>query len=127
MNVGDLVIAFYKSGEYVGELVQLGTPKSKVRVLAVRKHPKQGDLHHPNRADVGYFDQRRALAYREVANVFTSQLKPYPEAEAPDYQASLKEALLREMEDMRQLNNDYGRRSLEELTKLAADYQIELD
>jgi len=122
MEPGDLVVALYKSGEYVAEVVQWDKPKAKVRILAVLKHPKQGDLHHPLQADVAMFHQRRALAYREVANVFTSQLKPYEGEEAPDYQASLHSALQREMEEMERLDNEFGRRSLIELETLATDY-----
>lgn len=122
-----MVIALYKSGEYVGELLRLDKPKAKVRVLAVLKHPKQGDLHHPNEAEVAMFHQRRALAHREVANVFATQLRPYEGGEAPDYQASLAAALRREIEEMKRLDSAFGRRSLVELEGLAKDYSIELD
>ena len=125
MKPGELVVALYKSGEYVAEVVQWDQPKSKVRVLAVLKHPKQGDLHHPHQADVAMFHQRRALAYREVANVFTSQLKPYEGGEAPDYKASLQSALQREMDEMKRLDNEFGRRSLIELESLSKDYGFE--
>ncbi|WP_309118443.1 sporulation phosphorelay system protein KapB [Paenibacillus sp.] len=122
MNVGDLVVARYKSGEYVGELIQLDRPKAKVRTLAVRKHPTQGDLHHPEQADVAFFHERRALSYREVANVFASELAPYDGAEAPDYQASLAEALDAEIATMERRGDAFGRRALLELEKLKRDY-----
>ncbi len=122
MNVGDLVIAKYKSGEYVGELIQLERPKAKVRMLAVRKHPTQGDLHHPEQADVAFFHERRALSYREVANVFASELEPYDGAEAPDYRASLEAALHAEIAAMEARGDAFGRRCRAALEKLKQDY-----
>ena len=122
MNVGDLVVARYKSGEYIGELIQLDRPKAKVRMLAVRKHPTQGDLHHPEQADVAFFHERRALAYREVANVFVSELEPYDGDEAPDYRESLAAALRRELAAMEARGDAFGRRSILELEKLERDY-----
>jgi len=122
MNVGDLVVARYKSGEYVGELIQLDRLKAKVRMLAVRKHPTQGDLHHPEQADVAFFHERRALAHREVANVFLSDLEPYDGAEAPDYRESLAAALDAEIAAMERRGDAFGRRALQELEKLKRDY-----
>jgi kinase-associated protein B len=112
----------YKSGIYVGELLQFQQPKAKVRMLAVLKHPTQGDLHHPNQADAVMFHERRALAFREVANVLAADTEPYNGTEAPDYTASLKSALEAEMEAMRRLDNAFGRRCLIELERLANDY-----
>lgn len=122
MKEGDLVVAAHKGGAYVGELLTLNEPKAKVRMLAVLKHPTQGDLHHPNRADVAMFHERRALAYREVANVLARDIAPYEGTEAPDYRASLLAAAEAEREAMRRLDNDFGRRALQELDRLAAEY-----
>jgi kinase-associated protein B len=124
MNVGDMVVASYKSGLYVGELLVLDRPKAKVRMLAVLKHPTQGDLHHPEQADVAMFHERRALAYREVANVYASEITPFGNTEAPDYKASLAEALAKEVEAMKRLDNAFGRRCLQELERLARDYGV---
>ncbi|HZG55464.1 sporulation phosphorelay system protein KapB [Paenibacillus sp.] len=122
MNVGDLVVAPYKSGVYVGELIQLDRPKAKVRMLAVLRHPTQGDLHHPMQADVAFFHERRALAFREVANVFASELVPYDGAEAPDYRASLAAALEAEREAMAERGDAFGQRAVESLERLRRDY-----
>lgn len=122
MNVGDTVIAAYKSGRYVGELIQLSRPKAKVRVLAVLKHPAQGDLHHPMQADVAMFHVRRALSFREVANVFVSELEPYSGPEVPAYEASLQASLEAEMAAMKQLQSPFGERSLQALQELWNDY-----
>jgi kinase-associated protein B len=122
LNIGDRVVAPYKSGVYVGELIQLERSKAKVRMLAVMKHPTQGDLHNPMQADVAMFHERRALAYREVANVFASEVQPYEGDTVPDYGDSLKEALEAEIEAMKRLNNAFGQRCVVELQRLAADY-----
>lgn len=45
---GQIVTASYKTGEYIGEVIELmSTGKAAVRILAVVKHPAQGDLHNP--------------------------------------------------------------------------------
>ena len=62
---GDKVKAVYKTGEYIGELVTITDQKSLVKILAVLKHPTQGDLHHPLEVDGVFFHQRRALAFQE--------------------------------------------------------------
>ena len=64
---GDLVKASYKSGEYIGEIVEMTRSKAAVKVLAVLKHPAQGDLHHPYEVDGVMFMQRKALSYQEIA------------------------------------------------------------
>ncbi|BAB05453.1 activation of KinB in the initiation of sporulation [Halalkalibacterium halodurans C-125] len=52
MNVGDFVRGVYKTGVYAGELMQVEQEKGRalVKVLAVLKHPMQGDLHNPKRS-----------------------------------------------------------------------------
>jgi kinase-associated protein B len=124
MNTGDYVVASYKSGLYMGELLLLDKPKAKVRMLAVLKHPTQGDLHHPEQADVAMFHERRALAYREVANVYASEIAPYNGTEVPDYRQSLAAALQAEVEAMKKLDNAFGQRCLQELERLAIDYGL---
>jgi len=124
MKEGDLVIAPYKSGLYVGELLLAEPPKAKVRVLALLKHPEQGDLHHPQRADVAMFHVRRALAYREVANVMIRDLEPYGEPEAPDYAASLRAALQAEMARMESIGGEFGRKAAAALKELERDYGL---
>jgi kinase-associated protein B len=121
VQVGDQVIASYNSGEYFGEVVEL-TPSNRfaVKILAVIKHPDQGDLHHPMKGDARRFFQRRALAYSEITLVDTSSLRPY-NGDIPEYQASLLQALEREMKRVQQIEL-WAHRSLDELKGLAADY-----
>jgi kinase-associated protein B len=122
MKVGDYVIASYKSGDYVGELLTFNHPKSKVRVVAVVKHPMQGDLHHPQQIDVAMFHQRRALSYREVANIPVSDIVVYEQSTVPEYNTSLHNALNTEIEAMQKLNTPFGNKAAEELLRLKQEY-----
>lgn len=124
VQVGDRVIAAYNSGEYYGEVVEL-TPSNRyaVKILAVIKHPDQGDLHHPMKGDARRFFQRRALAYSEITLVDTPSIRPYS-GEIPDYQVSLFNALNKEMKRVQQIEL-WAHRSLDELKGLAADYGFE--
>ena len=89
VKIGDIVTAINKTGKYIGEVTEDRNNAYLVRILAVLKHPMQGDLHNPKQTDVAMFHQRRALAYREQTNVPKNMVKPY-EGEIPDYQSSSK-------------------------------------
>src|SRR5690554_8218097 len=91
-KVGQIVTGIYNTGKYVGEVVEDRNERYLIQVLAVLKHPKQGDLHHPNSVDVPLFHERRALAYKEKANIPKVYVKEYI-GEIPDYKESLLEAL----------------------------------
>lgn len=55
-QIGDHVIAEYKTGVYYGEVVEMSsTMKAAVRILAVKEHPTQGDLHNPMDPSVAFF------------------------------------------------------------------------
>jgi kinase-associated protein B len=118
--VGDYVRASYKTGEYIGEVVDVPGMKAAIKVLAVLKHPTQGDLHHPNQANVGFFHQRRALAYQEIALMPFDSVSTYRQA-VPEYNESLRKAL---EWDKQELNNTilFARKCLEELVNLEKDY-----
>lgn len=61
-QVGDHVKGFYKTGVYIGEITDVKPMHYLVKILAVLTHPKQGDLHHPNQADVPFFmNEKRSL------------------------------------------------------------------
>jgi kinase-associated protein B len=119
--VGDKVIAEYKSGEYIGEIIEL-TPSNKlaVRIASVMKHPDQGDLHHPMQGDAQRFMQRRALAFGEIALIVPHNARPY-EGHVPAYEASLKDSVDREKRRLEQLAL-WAKRSLVELEGLEKDY-----
>lgn len=65
LKVGEIVKIEVRSGHYAGELVELNGPRALVKVLAVLKHPEQGDLHQPYDPDVAMFHERRALSFTE--------------------------------------------------------------
>ncbi len=119
-SVGDIVKAEYKSGQYIGELVEDIFPRAKVKILAVIKHPEQGDIHHPKNPDVKLFHQRRALAYQEIAVVPVRHIEPY-NGEIPDYKASLKAAIDAEIEEVEKLVK-WGQASLAHLHELRGEY-----
>jgi len=126
VQAGDQVIAVYNTGEYIGEVVEI-TPSNRyaVKVLAVIKHPDQGDLHHPMKGDAKRFFQRRAHAFGEITLVEASGLRPY-RGEVPDYKASLLNALNREMNRVQQIEL-WAHRSLDELQGLASDYGFKVE
>lgn len=61
LEAGTIVSVINKTGRYVAELVEWRQDKALVKILAVLRHPTQGDLHYPGQVDV-VFHQRRALA-----------------------------------------------------------------
>ncbi|MGE6229691.1 sporulation phosphorelay system protein KapB [Paenibacillus chitinolyticus] len=120
-SVGDLVIASYKTGEYIGRIVEPPSNiKAAVQVLAVVKHPSQGDLHNPQQGDVPFFHQRRALAYQEIALMPLSGIHAY-HGNVPDYTLSLQQALERELNMLHQ-TEEWARRSIAELEELHREY-----
>ncbi|RAV20611.1 sporulation phosphorelay system protein KapB [Paenibacillus contaminans] len=120
--IGNIVRAAYKTGEYIGEIVELGAEKAAVRVLAVLRHPTQGDLHRPNNPDVGFFHQRRALAFQEIALMPYQTIGLYSQ-QIPDYKESLRKALQADI-DALQKTVRFAERSLEELEALKRDYNV---
>ncbi len=122
-KIGDVVLAQYKTGEYIGKVFDLTSTRVVVQVLAVARHPEQGDLHNPQQADVPFFHQRKALAYNERALVYEHQLRPW-QADIPAYEESLQAALVAEMARMKAMgDNPWALRGLDELQRLASEYR----
>lgn len=119
-KAGDIVKISYKSGEYIGEVFQYAVPKAVIKILAVLKHPEQGDLHHPMEVDVPMFHQRRALAFQEKALTSLSMIQHYP-YKVPDYNESLQQALESEMTLLHKTEL-WARRCKEELASLQQEY-----
>jgi kinase-associated protein B len=122
-NIGDVVHAEYKTGEYAGEVVELRPPFAIVKILAVLKHPTQGDLHNPMEVAVPLFHQRRALSYQEKARVPLSQMAPY-KWNIPDYSESLRSALGQQIEELEK-TLEWAKRSLDELVSLKSEYKLD--
>lgn len=120
-RIGDRVRASYKTGEYIGEIAELPSAvKVAVRILAVVKHPMQGDLHHPKDAGVAFFHQRRALANQEIALMPLSTVTAYSGV-VPDYKDSLKRALEAQYDELTNMEQ-WAKRSLHELEQLRKEY-----
>lgn len=121
LKVGDTVTAIYKTGKYIGEITDIRPEHYLVKVLAVVKHPMQGDLHHPKDAAVPFFHERRALAYREQTNVPKKMVKAFDE-EVPDYQGSLKAAMQLLKEELTRDSSEWAQQSLKNINQLEKDY-----
>ncbi|MDQ0198844.1 kinase-associated lipoprotein B [Neobacillus ginsengisoli] len=120
-RIGDTVTAIYKTGKYIGEITEVRPQGFLVRVLAVVKHPMQGDLHNPKDADVLIFHERRALSYREQANIPKQMVKHF-EDDVPDYQTSLKEALAKMKKELLENPSPWADMSLKMADSLEKDY-----
>jgi kinase-associated protein B len=123
LQIGEIVTAIYKTGKYIGEITEIRPQHYLVRVLAVVKHPMQGDLHNPKDADVLFFHERKALSYREQANIPYKMVKPY-ENEVPDYQESLKEAVVKMRKELKESPFEWAEMSLKALESLERDYKL---
>ncbi|WP_243299809.1 kinase-associated lipoprotein B [Bacillus litorisediminis] len=121
LKIGDTVTAIYKTGQYYGEITRELENHYTVRVLAVKKHPMQGDLHHPKDAEVPFFHERKALAYREQANVPKPMVKPYSE-QIPDYKESLAQAISSLIESLEIEDTSFAKKSLACLENLKNEY-----
>jgi kinase-associated protein B len=121
LQVGDTVTAIYKTGKYIGEITDIRPEHFLVKVLAVLKHPMQGDLHHPKDADVPFFHERKALAHREQANIPKKMVKPFVE-DVPDYESSLKIALQILKEELTKDSSPWAVQSLKNIEVLQTEY-----
>lgn len=120
-QIGDRVTAEYKTGAYFGEIVEMtNSMKAAVRILAVKEHPTQGDLHNPMDPSVAFFHQRRALSNQEIALMPISTIRPYA-GQIPEYQDSLKRALVAQINKLSEMEA-WARRSLQELDQLQKEY-----
>ncbi len=120
---GGFVKAEYKSGSYVGELIEVRSPqKALIKVLAVLQHPLQGDLHHPYHADAARFFPRKALAFGEIALVPLNVLEPY-HGEVPDYAKSLQNALDSHETELRGRGDEWAQLALSALEEVKKEYR----
>ena len=123
IEIGDYVTAFYKTGKYVGEVTGERPGVYVVRILAVLKHPRQGDLHNPKEVDVPLFHERKALAHGERANIPEKTVKPY-EGEIPEYNASLIDSYTALKDELEQDASLHAQKSLETLQSIQREYEL---
>ncbi|MCD8511433.1 MAG: kinase-associated lipoprotein B [Bacillus sp. (in: Bacteria)] len=121
LEIGQKVTGIYKTGKYIGEITEVKPERYVVRVLAVVKHPQQGDLHQAKSVHVPFFHERRALAYREQTNVPNVYVKPY-DGPVPEYKESLKKALEEQKQTLVADGSDWAKQSIEILNRLEEDY-----
>ncbi|MEH7110669.1 kinase-associated lipoprotein B [Bacillus sp. JJ1764] len=120
-QIGSIVTGIYKTGKYIGEITEVRPQHYLMRVLAVAKHPMQGDLHNPKDADVLIFHERKALSFREQANIPKQMVKPF-DGEVPDYVQSLKVAVDKMKQELQETGTKWAELSLETLGNLEKDY-----
>jgi kinase-associated protein B len=118
---GDIVTAIYKTGKYIAEFVEERPNGTLVRILAVLKHPMQGDLHHPKDAEVGFFHERRALSFREGAVIPKQMVKKF-EGDVPEYKDSLKAALEKMKAELEADSSSWAKMSLRNVEMLENEY-----
>ncbi|HEY2421297.1 MAG TPA: kinase-associated lipoprotein B [Neobacillus sp.] len=121
LKIGEIVTAIYKTGKYIGEITDVRPQHYLVRVLAVLKHPMQGDLHSPKDADVLVFHERRALAFREQANIPIKMVKPF-DGDVQDYQSSLREAVDKMKKELTASPSEWADMSMKMVESLEKDY-----
>ena len=119
--LGSIVTAINKTGKYIGEVTDIREQSYLVKILAVLKHPMQGDLHNPKQVEVTMFHARRALAYREQTNVPKKMVKPYHD-EVPHYLDSLRSAVGKIKEELSANDSPWNKKSLEMIDELEKDY-----
>lgn len=121
LKIGDNVTAVYKTGQYIGEITEDRGKNYLVRILAVLRHPLQGDIHSGKDVDVSFFHVRRALALREQANIQKNLVKPH-EGEIPDYKESLRAAVVKMKSELIETASPWAEASLKSIESLEGDY-----
>ncbi|MCA0984499.1 kinase-associated lipoprotein B [Halobacillus yeomjeoni] len=122
LEKGTIVKAHYKSGIYIGEIVEDRNRFYLVKILAVDKHPMQGDLHNPGKTENVFFHQRKALSYNEKANIQKEAVHLYEESSVPDYKNSLQKSVDRLKEKLQRRDTEFNAHALERLEELEKQY-----
>lgn len=123
LQVGEAVTAFYKTGKYIGEIKEIRAQSYLVEILAVLKHPMQGDLHHPKTAEGVFFHERKALGFREKTNVPKQMAKNF-DGSIPGYQDSLSIAVEKMRQELKEDSSLFAQRSLQNLEIIEKEYPL---
>ena len=67
----------HKTGSYGVSIIEEDGNQVLVQIEQVIKHPKQGDLHHPNETNNVFFHERKALSQFEKRYTSKSKLRPF--------------------------------------------------
>lgn len=121
ISIGDHVEAEYNSGIYVGKVIEDRRNFFLVEILAVKKHPTQGDLHNPGKVEGVAFHERKALAYKEKTNARKRKVTPYAH-DIPSYEDSLNQAVKELTKELNKDDTAYNRAALQRLKSLEKDF-----
>ncbi|WP_338131387.1 sporulation phosphorelay system protein KapB [Cohnella rhizosphaerae] len=77
LTEGQFVKAEHKTGQYIGKIASVDERRALVEIMAVLRHPQQGDLHSAYDPDAALFHERRASAEREKVWVMLRDAVPY--------------------------------------------------
>ncbi|WP_339214165.1 sporulation phosphorelay system protein KapB [Ornithinibacillus sp. FSL M8-0202] len=122
-SLGDMVQIPYKSGIYIGEIIEDRNEKFLVKTLAVVKHPMQGDLHHPKQVENVLFHERKALSQFEKVNVLKDVVTRYAGPDL-DYGESLKNAVVQYREKLKRNDTAYNQEALRALASVEESYYL---
>ncbi|WP_442595862.1 kinase-associated lipoprotein B [Neobacillus sp. D3-1R] len=121
LHIGDYVTGIYKTGKYIGEITDIRPEHYLVRTLAVLKHPMQGDLHNPKEVGFGFFHERKALSFREQANIPKKMVKAFEEP-IPTYEESLKVSIEKLRGELENDDSEWAQLSLKNIEILEKEY-----
>lgn len=119
--IDTIVRAHYNSGTYIGEVKEDRGERYLIEVLAVDKHPIQGDLHNPGEVENVFFHERKALAHHEKMNVKKPAVRPFNET-IPPYSESLMQAVDNSKEKLRAEDTAFNKKALRTLKGLEEKY-----
>lgn len=117
INLDDIVKAHYHSGTYIGEVKEERGEQFLIEVLAVHKHPLQGDLHNMNQTEDVFFHERKALAQHEKMNVKKPAVHLFNE-EVPNYKESLRHSVNDYRAKLEKEATTYHQKALDVLNRL---------
>ncbi|AVL76386.1 MULTISPECIES: sporulation phosphorelay system protein KapB [Staphylococcus] len=114
----------HKTGSYGVSIIEEDGNQVLVQIEQVIKHPKQGDLHHPNETNNVFFHERKALSQFEKRYTSKSKLRPF-NVEELDYIQSLQFAITNLENKLKEENTEFAQYSLANLAQLKKDYSIQ--
>ncbi|MEC5424912.1 sporulation phosphorelay system protein KapB [Virgibacillus sp. C22-A2] len=117
VKIGEIVRAHYNSGTYIGEVKEDKGDRYLIEVLAVHKHPLQGDLHNPGQISGVFFHERKALAHHEKMNVKKPAVHSY-DGDIASYGESLKIAVNLYKEKLASEETEFNKMALQSLINL---------
>ena len=112
----------HKTGVYGVSIKEETGNQILVQVEQVIKHPKQGDLHHPNETEGVFFHERKALSHFEKRYATPSQLREF-NVEVIPYEDSLQHAITHLENQLKRGKRIHD--CLKNLNRLKEDYAIQ--